>query len=100
MVLPDASLEEAAELMLRWEVGALPVVAGDAYLIGIITYSDLLREFVARGKETGKKAERSTMSVELNGRPKRPSYRRSGGSRCASTSISDCRAVAETQQNG
>lgn len=64
VVLPDASLEEAAELMLRWEVGALPVVAGDAYLSGIITYSDLLREFVARGKETCEKAKSVTVPMD------------------------------------
>jgi CBS domain-containing protein len=47
---PDAPLERAAELMLRWEVGGLPVTAESDKLVGIITYSDLLREFVARTK--------------------------------------------------
>jgi CBS domain-containing protein/predicted CoA-binding protein len=47
---PDAPLENAAELMLRWEVGALPVAADGEKLVGIITYSDLLREFVARAQ--------------------------------------------------
>ena len=46
-VLNDAPLEEAVELMLRWEIGALPVVA-NARLVGIITYSDMLREFLDR----------------------------------------------------
>jgi CBS domain-containing protein len=49
-IQPDAPLERAAELMLRWEVGALPVTTNGDKLVGIITYSDLLREFVARAK--------------------------------------------------
>lgn len=49
-VYPDAPLEQAAELMLRWEVGGLPVVDEKGNLSGIITYTDLLREFVAREK--------------------------------------------------
>ncbi len=46
---PDASLEQAAELMLRWGIGGLPVISKERVLMGIITYTDLLREFVARG---------------------------------------------------
>ena len=34
--------------MLRWHVGGLPVVEDDNRLVGIITYTDLLREFVGR----------------------------------------------------
>lgn len=49
-IYPDASLEQAAELMLRWEIGGLPVVNKFGALVGIMTYTDLLREFVARGK--------------------------------------------------
>ena len=44
----DTTLKEAAELMLRWHVGGLPVVHDEGKLIGIITYTDLLREFVGR----------------------------------------------------
>ncbi len=46
---PEVSLEEAARLMLRWEIGGLPVVSKGKVLVGIITYTDLLREFVVRG---------------------------------------------------
>ena len=46
-IAPDASIRTAAQLMLRWEVGALPVVKDKEVLVGIITYTDLLREFVA-----------------------------------------------------
>ena len=45
-ILPDATLENAADLMLRWNVEALPVVAGDDHLVGIITASDFLKEFM------------------------------------------------------
>lgn len=44
----DDTLDHAAEMMLRWNVGALPVVHNDNTLAGIITYTDLLREFVER----------------------------------------------------
>jgi CBS domain-containing protein/predicted CoA-binding protein len=49
-IQPDAPLEKAAELMLRWDVGGLPVANDGEKLVGIITYSDLLREFVARAQ--------------------------------------------------
>jgi CBS domain-containing protein len=44
---PNASLTQAAEVMLRWEVGGLPVVSEAAVLVGIITYTDILRSLVA-----------------------------------------------------
>jgi len=47
---PDVSLEEATKLILHWEVGALPVVNKEGVLVGIVTYADLLREFLAREK--------------------------------------------------
>jgi CBS domain-containing protein/predicted CoA-binding protein len=47
-ILPDATLENAADLMLRWNVEALPVIAGDDHLVGIITSADFLREYGAR----------------------------------------------------
>ena len=47
-VKPDSSLREAAELMLRWHVGGLPVVGDHERVVGMLTYTDLLREFVGR----------------------------------------------------
>jgi acetoin utilization protein AcuB len=47
-VKPDTTLKEAAELMLRWHVGGLPVVEDEEKLVGVITYTDILREFVGR----------------------------------------------------
>ncbi len=47
-VKPDTSLREAAELMLRWHVGGLPVIDDHDNVVGMITYTDLLREFVGR----------------------------------------------------
>jgi CBS domain-containing protein len=47
-VKPDTSLREAAELMLRWHVGGLPVVDDHEKVVGMLTYTDLLREFVGR----------------------------------------------------
>ncbi len=48
----DAPLEQCAELMVRWEIGGLPVVGDGEKVVGIITYTDLLREFIARGKQS------------------------------------------------
>jgi CBS domain-containing protein len=47
-VKPETPVKEAAEMMLRWHVGGLPVVDGMDKLVGIITYTDILREFVGR----------------------------------------------------
>jgi acetoin utilization protein AcuB len=44
-VLQDTPVEEAAKLMHRHRIGALPVVSGER-LVGILTASDLLRAFV------------------------------------------------------
>lgn len=48
IVGPDAPLEHAAELLLRWEIGGLPVVDDKDRLVGMITYTDLLRAFLQR----------------------------------------------------
>ena len=45
-VKPETPLKEAAELMLRWHVGGLPVVDDHHKLVGVITYTDILREFI------------------------------------------------------
>lgn len=47
-VKPETTLKEAAELMLRWHVGGLPVVDDHEKVVGMITYTDILREFVGR----------------------------------------------------
>jgi len=47
-ISPDDTLECAAGTMLRWNVGALPVVRNENALAGIITYTDILSEFLAR----------------------------------------------------
>jgi len=47
-VKPETPLKEAAELMLRWHVGGLPVVDEQERLVGMITYTDLLREFAGQ----------------------------------------------------
>jgi acetoin utilization protein AcuB len=47
-VRPETTLKEAADLMLRWHVGGLPVIDDQDKLVGMITYTDILREFVGR----------------------------------------------------
>ena len=50
-VKPETTLKEAAALMMRWHVGGLPVVNDQEKLIGMITYTDILREFVGRDEQ-------------------------------------------------
>jgi CBS domain-containing protein len=47
-VKPETTLKEAAALMMRWHVGGLPVVDDQEKVVGVITYTDMLREFVGR----------------------------------------------------
>jgi CBS domain-containing protein len=47
-VKPETTLKEAAGTMLRWHVGGLPVVDDHEIPVGMITYTDILREFVGR----------------------------------------------------
>jgi CBS domain-containing protein len=48
---PEMTLKEAAELMLRWHVGGLPVADDQNRLVGMITYTDLLREYIGREED-------------------------------------------------
>src|SRR5215470_16783422 len=52
-VTPDASVREAAQVMLREEVGIVPVVAGsgDNRLVGLVTDRDIAIRCVAEGKD-------------------------------------------------
>jgi CBS domain-containing protein len=50
-VKPETTLKEAAHLMLGWHVGGLPVADDQNRLVGIITYTDLLREYVGREED-------------------------------------------------
>lgn len=50
-IAPDASLEEAAKVILRCDIGGLLVVNEGGKLVGIITLMDLLRGFLAREKQ-------------------------------------------------
>jgi CBS domain-containing protein len=42
-VKPDATIEEAAKLMLQYRISGLPVTNSDGAVLGILTESDLLR---------------------------------------------------------
>jgi len=50
-IAPDASLREAARVMLDRKIGCLPVVE-DGRLVGLLTESDMLA-FVARDEDAG-----------------------------------------------
>lgn len=48
-VAPDATVAEAAQLMRKERIGAVPVLA-DGHLVGILTRSDLLDALVSMAK--------------------------------------------------
>jgi predicted CoA-binding protein/predicted transcriptional regulator len=50
-VKPETTLKEAAELMLRWHVGGLPVADDQHRLVGMLTYTDVLRDYVGREED-------------------------------------------------
>lgn len=45
---PDATLKEAAEMVLENKIGCLPVVEG-MHLVGILTEADFVRDYLERG---------------------------------------------------
>jgi len=45
-VSPDADVGEVANLMIDHQIGAVPVIASDRTLVGIVSYVDMLRELV------------------------------------------------------
>ncbi len=46
-VSPDADAVEAAEVLIRFKFGALPVIDTERYVVGILTTTDFLRRFVS-----------------------------------------------------
>jgi acetoin utilization protein AcuB len=53
---PDASLESAADVLLRRKIGGLPVVAEDGRPVGIITETDVIKGLLRqlRGQRASK----------------------------------------------
>ena len=50
-VAPDATIEEAAQIMIDKKVGGLPVVKEKNKLIGLITETDVLQYFVENSRK-------------------------------------------------
>ena len=57
-VAPDTSLVEAARLMVRHGVAALPVVSGENEMLGLVSHGEILRHLLPRhaGRTTGEHA--------------------------------------------
>lgn len=62
-VAASATLSDAAHLMHRHGVGALPVVGEDGRLLGIVTRSDLLRVFLRDDADLLADVERAVAPV-------------------------------------
>jgi CBS domain-containing protein len=60
-VSPDATQRHAGHLLLRRQIGCLPVVAPDCTLLGLVTETDLLRAFLSTEDE-----QRTTIDTRHN----------------------------------
>ncbi|HJW86731.1 MAG TPA: CBS domain-containing protein, partial [Candidatus Brocadiaceae bacterium] len=50
-ISPDATMEDAAQIMIDKKVGGLPVVQEKSKLIGLITETDVLQYFVNESRK-------------------------------------------------
>ncbi len=57
-IQPDATIQEAADLMFQHKIGGLPVIEDHDHLIGVITQSDLIRGLVRMLDEQERAARR------------------------------------------
>lgn len=53
-ISPDATMEDAAQIMIDKKVGGLPVVQEKTKLIGLITETDVLQYFVTESRKKDK----------------------------------------------
>ena len=63
---PDEAIEDAAKLLYRYRIGALPVLDGSARLVGMLTETDVLHAFVV---VLGVSEPSTRMELELLDRP-------------------------------
>jgi CBS domain-containing protein len=64
IVSPDASVQEAAEVMREADVGALPVLEGDL-LVGMLTDRDIVRRSTAKGQDPNEVRVRTVMTNDM-----------------------------------
>lgn len=62
---PDATIREAAEIICREKIGALPVVEDDK-LVGIVSAEDLLWAFVESSREEEEEDEDAEVAREVD----------------------------------
>lgn len=90
-VAPDATILQAARLMLQHHISGVPVVNASGELVGILSEGDFLRR-----RETGTQRRRSRWLEFLMGPGKIASeYTQSHGTRVSQVMTEDVRTVAE-----
>jgi len=68
----SATLAEAATRFLDYRIGALPVLDGDGHVVGIVSYTDVVRELLRHPVRVKRKvAWRSRMHARACVRPRR-----------------------------
>jgi acetoin utilization protein AcuB len=50
-IAPDDDLKDAVEMLIEQKFGAIPVVDGAEGLVGIVSYVDVLRNYLERLQE-------------------------------------------------
>ena len=88
---PDYPIEEAARLMIRHDIGGLPVIDKEGYPIGIITRSDIFAQF-AEALGADQPSLRVTVRV-----PDRPGELAKLASRIAEAKGNICSVVSHCQ---
>ena len=50
-VLPDCTIEDAAQLLIEKKIGCLPVVENNMKLVGLVTETDFLQHYINQAKK-------------------------------------------------
>ena len=64
-IRPEESVAVAARMLVRYNVGMLPVCGGDGRLYGVVTDRDMVTRCIAAGKEPTRTTVREVMTSNV-----------------------------------